>query len=487
MDHGDGLQASNVSGAPVDQPTSGNCDSVAPLDVVGDENSDRWAPKPQSSQESFGHDLSPLPSEEITEWPSKQPPRRPHIPSFITNLPLSYDSFMYALSFVISSLVKILVAILFVATKLGTESFDPLLWCTIRSSLGSMIVLPVFVIRWKKFVGIVRTKPKTLMGLPVLCACYSLAPLLMSYAAVYTTVSNVGLIGCITPIFSMVFSVALGHERLSIVAICALLVAFTGVLGILDLSSLRLSSGGDLAGVIIMIFNTISAAVYFEFSKIYHRLGYDTVILTTISFVGSSIFTFLLWLVTMPFNLLLADLPDFSSMGWDVLAAALYAGVIGTGVQWLVISWATSRLPTVVVAVENLLVSPLSMFFGVLIYNDPLDSDIVLNTAQVLLGLLLLVTRPVKAVRRAKAMAAESILTSEAGVDSEPELRSTTRSCSESPFNPDSNDSTDLGDPVPGTFVDPTLGSRSVGLAEAVRPDFMYPTLQAPDVAIDRE
>ncbi len=241
------------------------------------------------------------------------------------------------------------------------------------------------------------------MLLPLLTLTSFMPPFLINYSSMLTTVTNVGLIVSLVPVFNFVNSVCLGREKPSIVSIGALMVALIGVMGMLDLGGLRISVR-DAAGIGVTLLNDLFGAAYADVSKFYREWDYPGAFIAFLAFLLAAIVSWVALLVSLPFSLPYATpITEIPLGAWISL---LYAGVVGTGVVWFIVSWSSGYLPTLVIGTQMLLVPPCSAVFGFLFFDEKLSFTVIMDTALIVIALVLLIFRP-SAPRRPSTSNAE--------------------------------------------------------------------------------
>ncbi|KAG9391411.1 EamA-like transporter family [Carpediemonas membranifera] len=295
-------------------------------------------------------------------------------------------------TFIISSLSKVLIGFLFVATKYCLPYFDPLLFSALRLTMASVLLFPFLVPHIRKLVATTKSHPHALLLYPLYALCTATSPVFINYAAQYTTVSNIGILTSLMPAYSFVLSVCLGHEKLTLVSITAVLVAMVAALGIVDMSTISVNLS-DSVGIILMVAQGVFGAVFNELTKEFVSMGFDSVSISVVSFIGAGALTWSCWLILAPFHGLYTFTPNLLDTSLRAWVSLLYAGVFGTAVVWLVVAWSARQLSAVAISTQMLIVPPVSSILGTLFFDDPTGVGTVLNMFEVLLGLLLLATR----------------------------------------------------------------------------------------------
>jgi len=156
-----------------------------------------------------------------------------------------------------------------------------------------------------------------------------------------STVINATLLGVAIPVWTLIVSLALGRERISLRTTLGILLAMSGVIYLIDPARAEFSSATTL-GNVLLIANTAAYGAYLALSQnMVKRYGALTVI--------SWIFLFAC-VAAVPFggyHLARVSLTEVSSAAW---LAVLYIILVPTVAAYYLNAWALARVPPSIVA-----------------------------------------------------------------------------------------------------------------------------------------
>jgi len=162
--------------------------------------------------------------------------------------------------YVLMIFATILFAGAFIAGKLGTGSFSPVVMTFLRITLATIIIFPVMIIKEKEFKA---TKEELILALKlgfIGMTCYHL---FFFSALKYTTASNASVINASMPILTAIIAVFMLKEKLPLKKMIFIGSAFVGV--VLTIINWDLNSLINMEfnkGDIIMLCGTVSWAIY---------------------------------------------------------------------------------------------------------------------------------------------------------------------------------------------------------------------------------
>jgi drug/metabolite transporter (DMT)-like permease len=173
-----------------------------------------------------------------------------------------------------------------------------------------------------------------------------------------TTAANTSLLSVMIPIFTIIISVALGNERLTLRKVLGVSLATVGVIYLIDPAKASFSSETTV-GNLMIILNSLSYAVYIVISK------------KLVSYYGalkSIAWVFLLGaVVNFPIGLYSLQSVDLGAVSWKGWAATLGVVLFPTILAYYWNAWALMRVTPSVVAVYTYL-QPLIGFFLAVVF-----------------------------------------------------------------------------------------------------------------------
>ncbi len=182
-----------------------------------------------------------------------------------------------------------------------------------------------------------RRLPKRDLGLLILCSMLGVVvnQLLFVKGLSLTTVINATLLSSTIPVFTLVVSIVLGYDRVSLRRIIGIVLAISGVVFLVD--PLRADFSAQTgAGNILIVINSLSYGAYIAISKdLFKRYGALTVI-TWIFLIAT--------VVTMPigaYSLSYSRVGSFSAGLWLAVA---YIIIVPTVLAYYLNAWALTRV-----------------------------------------------------------------------------------------------------------------------------------------------
>ena len=263
-----------------------------------------------------------------------------------------------------------------VSTRYLVSVLDPLEIACLRYFFGGLAMLPLF------FLFRSRNLNKVLLfkiaGLGILF--FALFPFLFSWSFVYTTASRGSLVIATMPIWAMLISKTIGHERISGLSLIAMGVTLSGLT--IALSDKLFTSSGQTVlfkGELIMLLTALTGAVYAILSR--HVLRE----------VPASTMTPLAMLAGC-----LSLLPFTISQGINVHVMALsslqfwlmvYLGIVGGGLAFFLFNWAltksTATYTTLFVALNPIT----AIFLGSIFLDEIITANFIVGVLVVFFGL----------------------------------------------------------------------------------------------------
>ena len=195
-----------------------------------------------------------------------------------------------------------------------------------------------------------------------------------------TTAANTSLLAATIPIFTLAVSSFLGAERLRRAKIIGVLLAFAGVLVLIDPQKASFSSASTI-GDLLIIANSLSYGIYVASSKsVITRNGAFRSI--TWVFIFAAIVCVPLGL----FSMRNVDVQNVTSMVWLLV---LYIGLGATASPYLLNAWALARLSPSTVAIFVYLQPLIGFLLAVAFLGELIDIKFALAASLVFVGVFL--------------------------------------------------------------------------------------------------
>jgi len=251
----------------------------------------------------------------------------------------------------------------FMFTKMGLVSFDTLTFAFLRTA-SAAIVLNCFALVHARKWGSVRLRPRDhlaavglgLLGLAGFPYCFSLA-------MVSTSSANGGIIFGATPVVVGIISVAAGLERLGPANWLGLLLSLSGITAIL-LPGLTTPGADTIAGNLFMVAAMLIWAAYTVLNRLLPRHVSALHMTAYASLWGTS-------------GLALMNLDRLLAQNWSAVApiawqGAACAGILGTGLAYVIWNAYVKRTGPARTAVFMNLVPVVSALAGYAVLSEPL-------------------------------------------------------------------------------------------------------------------
>lgn len=220
----------------------------------------------------------------------------------------------------------------------------------LQQKLGELPRLPKRVIVWlvlSSLLGVVLNQLLFVKGLSL------------------TTVINATLLTTTIPVFTLLVSIALGHDRASVRHILGIVLAGVGVIYLVDPLRANFTAETTLGNVLIII-NSLSYGAYIAVSRdLVKRYGALNVI-TWVFVVGS--------MMTLPITIFAWTNEGLESVPTGAWLAVVYIILVPTVGSYYLNAWALTRVPPSIVAVYIYLQPLMAFALAPLILGESLNS-----------------------------------------------------------------------------------------------------------------
>ena len=263
-----------------------------------------------------------------------------------------------------------------VSLKIAGNDYTPLQLTFLRFLLGGLILLP-FALRdlHRRGYRLTRSDWLYLLALGVINICISMT--LFQVGMKYTNASLGSVILSANPIFTMIFSHFLVHDRFTRKKAVVLALSIVGLVIVADPRTLF--SGGDMLGLLLVLTASIGFGLFSALGK--KRIG-------RIGGLTLNCMSFLLGSVVELGVLLAIGEPIFTHMTWHALGVLLYTGVVITGLGYVCYMKAI-ELSGPSAASTGFFIKPVvAIILSALILSEPVTGNIVVGTVLILAGFI---------------------------------------------------------------------------------------------------
>jgi len=263
-----------------------------------------------------------------------------------------------------------------VSTRYLVSVLDPVDIAFLRYFLGGLALLPLF------FLFRTRSLNKVLLvkiaGLGVLF--FALFPFLFSWGFVYTTAARGALVLATMPIWTMLISKAIGHERVTVLSLMATGLTLLGLTIALS-DKLLVFSGNTVLfkGELIMLLTAFVGAIYAIISRHILRQVPSSTMTPVAMMTGC--------LCLLPFTI--ANGIDVHVMALSPLQLWLmvYLGIVAGGIAFFLFNWAlnksTATFTTLFVALNPIT----AIFLGNIFLGEVIKYNFIVGVLVVFAGL----------------------------------------------------------------------------------------------------
>ena len=276
----------------------------------------------------------------------------------------------------------------FLWIKIGVDEMDPATLVAYRISLGALAMLVYVRITGEKLPRTVRELvPMAALGM----VATALPFFLITWGEQYIDSGTAAVLNSLTPIFSLVLAGTILHtESVTLVRVIGLV---TGFAGAALLASREFALTGDpvaLIGVGAVTVAAISYAVGASVSKaMVHGTPRNVVAAGNLTFGAIYI-----WIFTLVSG---AD-PALPAQG-DSIIAVLWLGLLGSFVAFMLLYYLISHLDATVATMVTYLFPVVGVTLGVVFLDEVLDARLLIGTALVVVGIVVVSLRYDQVVR----------------------------------------------------------------------------------------
>lgn len=217
----------------------------------------------------------------------------------------------------------------YVISKIVVKEFPPLVWASIRIFIATVVMFLICILSRRPMPKLQRSYLVPMIGFALLGTVLNQASFLTGLR--YTSATNAAVLNTLIPIVTLVLVTFRGQEKLTIFRGIGFALAFSGVLTIMKVETLRFSDQ-TLIGDLLNVFNCFCYATFLTFSKRFlekHDPLWTTAFLFLYGTIGITLLSIPQW-VEFQFPAL------FPELAWS----AAYAILMGTLATYFLNFWA---------------------------------------------------------------------------------------------------------------------------------------------------
>ena len=221
--------------------------------------------------------------------------------------------------------------------------------------------------------------PKRTLGSLLLCSLLGVVinQLLFVKGLSYTTVINATLITTTIPVFTLVISIILGHDRATWLHILGIALAAAGVVYLVDPFRATLSAQTTL-GNILLVINSLSYGAYIPLSRDLVK-RYGALNVTTWLFMIATV-------ITLPITIYLWSGVQINQVSSNVWLSLVYIVMLPTVGAYLLNAWALTRVSPGIVAIYIYLQPLMAFGLAPLVLGETLNSRTIVACVLIFAG-----------------------------------------------------------------------------------------------------
>jgi drug/metabolite transporter (DMT)-like permease len=277
-----------------------------------------------------------------------------------------------------SALASVITGTALVATRFVVSGSDGLTVATLRYLIAACCLLPLVLLFDRVNITLRDRLAISFLGL----LYFGLFPWCISVAMKFTTASGGSIVLACTPAATLLLGKITGREEWSIrkgVGVVFAILGAGAAIGYAGFDFAAVAWRGNLA----MIVATLVGAIYAIFSKPYLK-KYSPLVVTATAMGAGAIGLLIFWAaIDLP-----RGLPHLDSASWLWI---LYIGIAGGALSFFLYAWALGRTePTTTMILLPL--NPIAAIItGSLFLGEPLNSELFMGLALVIIGIILVV------------------------------------------------------------------------------------------------
>ena len=285
-----------------------------------------------------------------------------------------------------SAIASVITGTALVATRFVVSGSDGLTIATVRYVIAAICLLSLVPFFDRITVTLRDLFP--IAGLGIIYFCFF--PWCISSAMKFTTASSGAIVLACTPGATLLLGHITGRERWSIRKGFGVVFAILGVA--IAIRKVGFSfEAPEWRGDVLMILATLLGAIYAIFSKPYLK-KYSPLVLTATAMGAGALALLCLWTAIDHSQ----EIPRWDSNEW---LSILYIGIVGGALSFFLYSLALGQAAPTVTMITLPLNPIAAVIAGALFLNEPLNLDLFMGLALVIIGILLVVGINLKGTR----------------------------------------------------------------------------------------
>lgn len=253
---------------------------------------------------------------------------------------------------------------------------DPVELAFTRYLLGGFFILPLFFIYRSSNL----TKDLTIKSIALGVLFFGIFPFLFAESFVYTSAARGALVLATMPIWTMLIGKAIGHEKVNLLSLIAVLLALLGLfISLSDKLFLSMHETVTFKGELIMLLTAICGAVYAVFSKPVLK----QIPATTMSPIAMLAGCFFL----MPFALSNNIDAHIIALTKTQLWLLVYIGIVTGGIAFFLFNWVLTRTTATFNTLFVTLNPIVAIFLGYLFLGEAIQPNFIVGVIVVFSGL----------------------------------------------------------------------------------------------------
>ncbi len=253
---------------------------------------------------------------------------------------------------------------------------DPVEIAFIRYLIGGLFVLPLFFIYKSR--NLTRSLFFKSLGLGILF--FGLFPYLFAEAFVYTNAARGALVLATMPIWTMLIAKAIGHEKVNILSLIAIVLTLLGLfVSLSDKLFMQTETNVTFKGEFIMLFAAFCGAVYAVFARpVLRQIPATT--LSPIAMLAGCV-------VLFPFNFANGLDEHMLTLSNTQLGLVLYIGIVTGGIAFSLFNWVLTRTTATFNTMFVTLNPIVAIFLGYLFLGEIIKVNFIIGVLIVFSGL----------------------------------------------------------------------------------------------------
>lgn len=269
----------------------------------------------------------------------------------------------------------------YLGIRIAVESIPPIFVTGIRHILSALILfLYLFFSKKLQWIGWDNLRIQAILSFFVLIMTNGF----VTIAEETISSSLASLIFAFSPILVFIGSVALKMQKFSIRALTGVLLAFSGITFVFKDSISELTNSEFREGIMYMILAILGSASGTIFiRKTNYQSNHNIFLNLMYQFVFAG-------LIQMSYGLAFSEEEfDISEWSRQSVGALLYLTMFGSIIAYVAYTYALRKVPAIKISLLSYVNTIIAIFLGWLILDEPIDSNFIIATLLIILGLFI--------------------------------------------------------------------------------------------------